>query len=154
MDPELSKRRFHRSVRPLVETPDIYRAAGLRLVEASYPMLTVALTWHRQNSEILLRVDASDWDYRPPRGWWLDADGNVLQPGSGLLPSGPGFQQGSDPYGDNRPWFCFRGWSEYHDHTSHAAENWAAYRGKGGFGLLGLIAQLHTDLNRAEVTAA
>src|SRR2546421_5330812 len=151
MDPELTRARFDRDVRPLLVNPTTYQQAGLRLIEASYPHLVVSLAWRTRGCEILLKVDATDWDYLPPKGWWISEDGAVLVAGQQRVPNGYGFQIGSNVYGEIQCWFCFPGWREYHNHPGHLQPPWAYYRRRTGYRLMGIVAQLQADLNKPEV---
>lgn len=128
-----------------------HAALGIRVVEHSFPALVVALHWRAAGREIRLHVHADNYDYRPPRGWWVDEDGAPLR--AGQVPAGGGFQQPPNPYGEDRSWLCFPGWREYHDHQSHQDNPWRALRRRREYGLPGLLVQLQRDLNGPGVTA-
>jgi hypothetical protein len=128
---------------------DVYAAVGIHVREADYPIIVADLEWHLHGRQLRLKVDATDWNYRPPKGWWIDAVGGPLKIG---VPAGLGFQVGGDVFGENRTWFCFPGWREYHDHTSHQTPTWASIRRRPQFRLTGLIVQLAADLNKSGVS--
>ena len=112
----------------------------------------MGIDWRAQNKEILLHVHADNYDYLPMRGWWVDENDSALTQGQ-QIPSGGGFQIGSNPYGENRSWLCFLGWREYHDHESHQNPSWSSIRHKGEYGLLSILLQLKTDINKGGVNA-
>jgi hypothetical protein len=153
LDPALAEARFERDIAGLTARPDVFEKVGIKLVMAKYPVLEVELYWRRQSRWIRLHVDATDYDYLPPKGWWKMATGSDLLQGSGV-PSGIGFQVGGDPHTGRRPWFCFAGWREYHDWENHHQVLWPAIRRFPRHRLLAQVRQLHKDLNRAEVTVA
>ena len=88
LDPQLAAARFLRDVRPLEEHRLAFEAAGVRLLRLEYPVIEVALLWKAKNSEVILHVEAPDYDYLPPMAWWIDASGAPLREGRGLVPSG------------------------------------------------------------------
>lgn len=150
--PGLARRRFESAIEPLLAQPEVYRSAGLSPLHYRFPFLDVELDWHRFGSLLRLRVDGTDYNYRPIRGWWIGADGNALMPGSGLVPGngGAGFHSARQ---DGTPgcWFCFRGWREYHDHTSHQDVAWAAIRTDPRYSVLALLQQLQAEVNGSGV---
>jgi len=148
VDPQLARARFERDVLAMAQKPDVYAASGIRIARLQFPILDVFLSWTRMGGEIGLHVEADDYDYRPPRGWWVNTAGEALHAGSGVVPNGNGFQSSAHPYGFALTWFCFPGWREYHDHQSHQQPTWASLRSIPRFRLPGVILQLHTDLNR------
>lgn len=151
--PHLAEARFRQGILPLLESPTTFERAGIRLIEYSFPVLIVALEWRSAKRWLRLLVEASDYDYWPLQGWWVDEEGGPLLQGSNLVPAGNGFQPASPPCGGNRSWLCFRGWRDWHDHSGHAQEiAWSAIRQWTEFQPLALIQQLHFDLNRAGVS--
>lgn len=150
LDPALARARFERDLERLIARPDIFEAAGVRLITAAYPVLEVDLHWFRRSRWIRLHVDATDYDYVPPKGWWVTEEGADMLQGSGI-PSGVGFQVGADPHTGRRPWFCFPGWREYHDWENHHQVLWTAIRRLPRHRLLAQVRQLRADLNRPEV---
>ncbi|WP_152552668.1 hypothetical protein [Pandoraea sp. E26] len=151
VNPEKSKDIFTRAIRPLLSEADAYSSAGIVVIAFEYPYLDVELGWHLHGTSIRLRIDGTDYSYRPVRGWWIDHAGNPLLSGRGSVPNGPGFHHHrvTDEPGC---WFCFLGWREYHDHPGHQQVSWAALRSQKRYGVCGLIAQLHQDINRPGVT--
>ena len=144
--PRVSERIFSMAIRPLLSEPETYAKAGLTLVAFAYPYLDLELDWHRHGSSIRLRVDGMDFSYRPVGGWWIDPSGQPLNQGANLVPSNNGFHILRES-GEQRCWFCFPGWREYHDHSSHQDVSWASLRRDRGYSVLQLVAQLHQDLN-------
>lgn len=151
VNPEMSKDIFSRAIRPLLTEADAYSSVGVKLIAFKYPYLDVELNWHQHNASIRLRVDGTDYSYRPVSGWWIDHAGNPLFPGHGAVPQGYGFHT-QLVTGEKGCWFCFPGWREYHDHFSHQQVSWAALRSQKRYGVVPLIVQLHQDLNRSGVT--
>ena len=152
VDPTLAKARFERDTRPLVQNATAYQSTGIRVIQVAFPVLEAALWWQAINGELLLHVQADDYDYLPVQGWWIDKEGQPLRPGGPHhLPNGAGFQPGGDPNGQNRTWFCFPGWRAYHDHPGHQNTPWMRYRSVDAYRLPGLIVQLQSDLSRPEV---
>ena len=151
VDPSLSRLWFDSATRPLAGDPGRYAALGIRTVRLAFPTLTAALHWRAAGREILLHVQADNYDHLPPRGWWVDDADMPLQ--AGMVPVGGGFQQPPNPYGEAKAWLCFPGWREYHDHQSHQDNPWPQLRARGGYGLSAILVQLAHDLNKAEVTA-
>lgn len=155
VNPKLAAASFERAIRSLLEDPALYARQGVRLLEYRYPVLDLELTWERRAQVLRLRVDASDFNYRPIKGWWIGADGSAVVGGQGLLPSGKGFHTASRADGRPGAWFCFPGWSEWHDHNGHHREKtWASLRIDPSFAPLALIMQLHSSLQHTEVTVA
>ena len=150
VDPSLSKMWFDRGTAPLVGRPDSYAGAGIRVVECEFPVLVVGLSHKSTGKEMLLRVHADDYNYLPPRGWWVDENGDPLQ--ANRVPSGNGFQPPPNPCKEDRGWLCFPGWREYHDHQSHQDNPWGPLRGKKEYGISATIMQLWHDLNGGGVT--
>lgn len=148
--PELARATFERSIRPLLDRPDVYQQAGIRLVKYTYPFLDVELDWHRLGAKIILRVDGTDYNYRPVSGHWIDSAGASLGQGNAGIPHGAGFHL-SDADNKSRSWFCFLGWREYHDHTSHQDRSWNSIRCDTRYSVLQIIQQLLTDLNSVGV---
>ncbi|ALX10291.1 hypothetical protein P350_01360 [Burkholderia cepacia JBK9] len=151
VNPEKSKDIFTRAIRPLLTEADAYSSAGIKFIAFEYPYLDVELNWHLHNASIRLRVDGTDYSYRPVSGWWIDHTGNPLLPGHGAVPQGYGFHINRFT-GEKGCWFCYLGWREYHDHISHQQVSWAALRSQNRYSVVQLIVQLHQDLNRQGVT--
>lgn len=149
--PQLAKASFGRAIQPLLSGVEKYERLGIKLLNFSYPYLDVEVEWRVKSASIRMRVDGTDFPYRPISGWWIDNDGQKLQVGSGRVPEGNGFHT-SYERGELGCWFCFRGWREYHDHTSHQDASWASIRDDKRYAVLQLVLQLHKDLNHAGVT--
>lgn len=147
--PLLAQASFERAIRPLLDQPEVYGRAGITLHALSYPFLDLRLEWYRQGISLNLRVDATDYSYRPIGGWWISDHGDPLRQETGLVPSGMGFHPSGE---EGKPWFCFLGWREYHDHPGHQGVSWAALRSQPRYGVLQLIQQLQKDLNGQQVT--
>lgn len=149
VDPSLSKMWFDRGTAPLVERPGTYAGAGIRVVKRSFPVLIVGLSYKSAGREFLLHVHADDYNYLPPRGWWVDGNGSPLP--ADRAPRGAGFHADVNPYKEDRGWLCYPGWREYHDHQSHQNDPWGPLRGKKEYGISARIMQLWHDLNHAGV---
>lgn len=149
--PVLARARFERSIVALLESPSMYEKAGLRKIHYEFPILIVELHSRRHERWLRLRVDATDYDYRPLQGWWVDAQGAPLVAGSSLVPQGAGFQINPAPNQERRCWFCFKGWRDWHDHSSHQDTAWAAIRPQKEFSPLALLLQLISDFNNPNV---
>lgn len=155
VNPKLAAAGFGRAIRPLLEDPQLYARQGVRLLDYHFPMLDLELTWERRGQLLHLRIDATDFNYRPIKGWWIGLDGLAVPRGQGLLPAGKGFHTGSRADGRPGGWFCFAGWSEWHDHNGHHSEkSWASLRTDPSSAPLALIMQLHASLQHHEVTIA
>lgn len=150
-DPALSRAWFDRDLAPLVNSPETYLLAGLRLLKAVYPIVEVGLRWGLTNGEIILHVDATDYHYFPPSGWWIDSGGTPLLPGRGVIPIDAGFQVGPTPSGIQRSWLCFQGWREFHEHPGHQEPSWRWVRSMPGGRFPGLLTQLASDLSDPRV---
>lgn len=148
--PKLAKACFEKSIQPLLDSPDKYEMVGIKLLSFSYPYLDVELNWHAIGNNINLRLDGSDYPYRPVSGYWIHADGTPLYRGTGLVPEGGGFHTLWHDQ-SQKCWFCFKGWSEYHNHVSHQDISWASIRQDSRFSVLQLIMQLTKDLNNPGV---
>lgn len=151
--PKLAQASFERAIQPLLTKRELYEKVGVKFVAYSYPYLDVELDWYRHGTKLILRVEGTDYRYRPVSGWWIDSAGNPLQQGQQKVPAGHGFHTTDQ---DSRPrcWFCFRGWREYHDHSSHQDLSWASIRRNPRYSVLQLILQLHKDLNLTGVQRA
>ena len=154
VNPKLAAASFGKAIQPLLTEQERYAQFGVRLVAYLFPFLDVDLDWHAHRRSIRLRVDGTDYPYRPVGGWWIDSSGARQLPGHALLPTGNGFhlhrQDGTTP----APWFCFTGWREYHDHHGHQDVPWASIRDVPRYAVLQLILQLQRELNKPGVTLA
>lgn len=154
VDPALAKRKFERDLLLLLMDQKKLVNLGISMQTINFPLIDVGFWWRAKNREIILRIQADDYDYLPVQGWWIDKEGSPLRQGRGLVPNGAGFQvQNSHPYNLDRGWLCFPGWREYHDHQSHQNLSWASIRHNPSYRLPGLILQLFTNLNRQGVSA-
>lgn len=144
--PKLAKASFERAIQPLLTAPDKYEKTGVKLLAFSFPYLDVELDWFLYQTKIKLRVDGTDFPYRPVGGWWIDSNGTPLLQGSQKVPQNNGFHIQNE---DSNPccWFCFRGWREYHNHSSHQDISWASIRRDPRYSVLQLVMQLVKDLN-------
>lgn len=149
VDPSLSRALFDEETGLLVET-DAYASTGVRVIERAYPVLIVGLYCKAAGREIRLHVQADNYDYLPPSGWWVGDDGMYLP--AHMVPRGGGLQKPPTLSGDKRGWLCFPGWREYHDHPSHLDDKWAARSIFPEHRLPGALVQLAHDLNRPGVT--
>lgn len=148
--PQLALASFTVAIRPLLTEPEKYEKLGMKLLGFSFPYLDVQLDWRNKGAKIKLRVDGRDFPYRPVGGWWIDDSGLVLLPGAQKVPNGSGFHT---THLNSQPgcWFCFKGWREYHDHSSHQDLSWASIRNDSRYSVLQLILQLQRDLNQTNV---
>lgn len=152
VDPALAKARFDRDSEPLRASPAAFLVAGVRVVTVEFPLVVVGLTWRAIQAEILLQVRADEYDYLPVSGGWVDSSGAcLLRGGPSRIPYGGGFWVDSHPHGGNRPWFCFAGWREFHDHVSHQATPWIQHRARPEYRIPGIVVQLAADLNKPGV---
>jgi hypothetical protein len=150
--PKLAQASFGRAIRPLLDSPDLYAPLGVRLIQYHYPLLDCELQWQAQSRALLLRVNGTDFNYRPIGGQWIEPDGSALVAGANRAPSGYGFHPGGRPDGQPGGWFCFPGWAEWHNHNGHHRERaWASLRHDPAYAPLALILQLQTDLNKKDV---
>ena len=149
--PQLAKASFGRAIQPLLIGAEKFERLGIKLLNFSYPHLDVEVDWRANCAPIRLRLDGTDFPYRPISGWWIDSDGTRLLAGFGRVPEGYGFHT-SYQHGEPGCWFCFRGWREYHDHSGHQDTSWAAIRDDKRYAVLQLILQLHKDINQTGVT--
>lgn len=148
--PRLAQERFSRALHALLETPACFATTGIHLIEYSFPFLYVGLDMPARGQRLRLRVDGSDYDYRPIDGRWVDSQNQIIRAGSGLIPSSAGFH--AEPMeGWDGPWFCFLGWKSWHNHSGHQDTPWQAIRGLPDYSPSALIRQLHADLNRPGV---
>lgn len=150
VDPLLSKSRFDRDTAVLVKNLVNFSTIGIRPVKIDFPTLIVGLQWKSQNKEILLYIDASNYDYVPISGWWIDENGNPLKQGQNI-PNGEGIQVNPHPNGEDRSWFCFRGWREYHNHTGHQDVSWNSIKHIDEYRIMGIIHNLHSVLNSKNI---
>ncbi|TDP72994.1 hypothetical protein [Roseateles toxinivorans] len=152
VNPKLAAASFGKAIQPLLTGRERYAMLGVRLVAYAFPFLDVELDWSAHGRTIRLRVDGTDYPYRPVGGWWIDASGERLMPGQQAVPASNGFhlnkQDGTTP----APWFCFMGWREYHDHQGHQEVSWASIRNVPRYSVLQLIVQLQRELNKTGVT--
>lgn len=151
--PKLAAASFEKAIQPLLTGRDQYATHGLRLVAYSFPFLDVDLDWHSHGRVIRLRVDGTDFPYRPVGGWWISTAGERLMPGSQTVPQGMGFHPTKQD-GQPGPWFCFLGWREYHDHQGHQDISWASIRNEPRYTVLQLLLQLQRELNKTGVMLA
>lgn len=153
-DSKLSNDRFERDMVPLLNNAEMFQAIGMKVIRINFPQIDVALWWRKMQSEIILRVEAREYDYLPVSGWWIDANGVPLLKGKQQVPYGMGFQsEDGHPHELQKAWFCFQGWREYHDHSGHQNTPWSSIMLEPKYRISGLIQQLNTELNRSEVNA-
>jgi len=145
--PNLARKALELSIAPLFSSHEVFRAIGIELLEYQFPEVDLLLTWPLHNCELRLRVDASNYSYRPIDGWWIGEDSCPLPSGAGRVPQGNGFHT-QRLNGDVRSWFCFPGWQEYHNHPSHQDISWASIRNQPQYCVSALISNLRVDLNR------
>ncbi|MDD5581465.1 MAG: hypothetical protein PHY16_19640 [Methylobacter sp.] len=148
--PKLAQASFEKAIQPLLTAPAKYEKAGVKLLAFSFPYLDVEVDWHLHASNIRLRIDGTDFPYRPVGGWWIDQSNNPLLLGLQQVPSGNGFHV-NDQDGKPRCGFCFRGWREYHNHSGHQDISWASIRRDSRYSMLQLVMQLVKDLNSTAV---
>lgn len=149
--PKLASASFEKAIRPLLTGREQFAKVGVHLISYEFPYLDVDLDWPAQGRAIQLRVDCTDYPYRPVGGWWITSDGERQMAGSNLVPSGNGFHPQKQD-GQPGPWFCFPGWREYHNHAGHQDVQWAAIRADTRYAVLQLIVQLQRELNKTGVT--
>lgn len=141
--PELAQASFDLAITSLLTHGALFVNEGLRVVRYDFPYLDVELAWTAQQQSLLLRVDGTDFAYRPIDGWWIDAQGQRLVSG---IPQGNGFH--TQTYeGTPRAWFCWLGWAGYHDHPSHQDTSWAAIRQDKIYRVVPLLQRLVRALN-------
>jgi len=151
-DPLLARMKFETDSLPLVNEAANFQKTGIRVIEVNFPVIEVALFWKMKQREIMLRIIADEYDYLPVQAYWINEGGEALLSGQGFIPQGIGFQtEGGNPLEVPRSWLCFRGWREYHE--CHLEVLWSAIRNLSQYRIPGLITQLYSDLNRAEVQA-
>jgi len=148
--PELAKASFGLAVEPLLTHGPLFAKEGIRFVRYDFPLLDLELTWTTRGQRIRLRVDGTDFPYRPVDGWWIDEDGRRLSTG---IPIGAGFHT-SNPDGTPRSWFCWLGWAGFHDHPSHQDTSWAAIRNDKDYRVVPLLQRLVRALNGPGVQIA
>src|ERR1700742_4595269 len=90
--PALAKARFTHAMSPLIEHPETFARLGVHLIDCAFPYLYVDLEMRARHQRIRLRVDGSNYDYRPLDGRWVDGEHQILLMGQGRIPSGNGFQ--------------------------------------------------------------
>jgi hypothetical protein len=149
--PRLARASFETAIGPLLTDPKTYAEAGIELVRYEYPHLDVKLHWHKEHLDLLLRVDGTDYNYRPVGGWWINADGIPLRKGCGNMPENMGFHTAMED-ATQRGWFCFAGWREYHNHSSHQNVSWASIRHDWQYSVIQLILRLRRNLNESGTT--
>ena len=79
--PKLAKASFEKALRPLLTAQGNFEKVGVRFLAFSFPYLDVELDWHLHQTKIQLRIDGTDFPYRPVSGWWIDSDQARLSQG-------------------------------------------------------------------------
>ena len=148
--PELAQAGFEDAIQPLLDNPERYGKFGVRFVDFAFPYLDVDLDWRAQGRVIRLRVDGTDYPYRPVEGWWIDGAGQRLLAGTRQVPSGNGFHT-QDQRQQQKCWLCFLGWRSYHDYSTHQQISWASIRRDPRYSVLQQLIQLVTELNKTGV---
>ena len=151
--PELAAASFERAIQPLLDDPEQFGKFGVRLVGFNFPYLDIDLDWRALGRLIRLRVDGTDYPYRPVEGWWIDASGQRLVAGAQQVPTNNGFHT-QDQRGRNECWLCFLGWRSYHDYSTHQQTSWASIRRDRRYSVLQLVMQLVQELNTTGVKLA
>lgn len=141
--PELAQASFDLAIAPLLNHGALFANEGLRLFRYEFPYLDLELAWAAQQRSLLLRVDGTNFAYRPIDGWWIDAQGERLATG---IPEGAGFHVRTVE-GAARAWFCWLGWAGFHDHPGHQDTSWAAIRQDKTYRVVPLLQRLVQALN-------
>lgn len=154
VNPNLASASFGKAIRPLLTGQERFALLGVRLASYSFPFLDVDLDWPAHGRTIRLRVDGTDFPYRPVGGWWINSSGERLLPGHQAVPLNNGFHANKQDGTTPAPWFCFPGWREYHDHQGHQDTPWPCIRTVSRYAVLQLIVQLQRELNKTGVLLA
>lgn len=148
--PALAEAALRNAVQPILSRPESFILFGIRLLTFSFPYIDFELDWPLYGTKIRLRVDGTDFPYRPIGGWWIDSSGTPIFPGAMQVPQNLGFHTNRAD-GTQGCWLCFKGWRDYHNHGGHQDASWASFRHDPQFTILQLIMQLTKELNRTGV---
>lgn len=151
-DLQVTKKKFQREVETFKASVDSYRARGILLQKAEFPLVYVMFTApHLKPVPVVFaaRIDFTNYDATPPSLVLVDPFSfepipiqNVGTSFPKLLKMAEGQFQPQfllQHYGtDDIPFLCVEGIKEYHLHPAHTGNSWFLHRQKGK-GTLGYI---------------
>lgn len=119
---------FTTKERTLVRDPVPSRLLGPGGGELQFQAPVLDLGAPPQERALVLRMDCTDFDGRPPGAELLHPDGSPLADREWPRdPANQGIVRGHPIYGE-RPFFCRRGLIEFHTHPQHEDEPWDLFR--------------------------
>jgi hypothetical protein len=146
VDPAVSKRKFDREVRQLLQHREHFRRRGALVLQTDFPEVFVALGTPKAQNRFLpygVVLDFSDYDTYPPSVRLVDPftkerlawpaipykfkRSSVIAPG--------GFSQVTDllqHWTDDQVFVCLAGVREYHQSSAHTGDPWWSHRGREG----------------------
>ena len=161
-DPSVSRVKFGREVAAVRAHNDAWRARGVLVLDATFPVVTAAFAAPQLRPPPLLfgvRIDFTDYDHHPPSVTLVDPfSGRPLHAAETptllwrhvqrAAPNGDGveYQVTTPPLvvevPGRLPFVCMQGVREYHEYPSHSGDAWALYRGSNVGSLGYLLEQL------------
>jgi Predicted metal binding domain len=173
VDPEVSRTKFEREIADYRSSEEDYRARGWLLLDATFPIVRVALCAARINPPAVItgvELDYTNYDERPPSVRLINPfTGNpyaweslptmlkrrVVGPPVDL----PGIPRGADGQlprmlteqtlmqpdpPKGTPFLCVAGVREYHDHPAHSGDSWDLHRSSGAGRLVRILEVIDT----------
>ena len=118
--------------------PELFESRGWTLFSRTYPVLDVGFS-ASDGARLRLRLICNDWNDLPPSVQFFDWGGqplaNIERDPAGVFNNSPHPITG-------KPFVCMKGVREYHTHSSHLSDSWAAIRNDKRFSLGGILTQL------------
>ncbi|MBL7771542.1 MAG: hypothetical protein JNM95_01625 [Chitinophagaceae bacterium] len=153
VEPAVSKEKFDRELNLFLSNKGEYIKRGIILVDAIFPSIDFIFLAQKLTPMAVVfavRVNFNNYDVEPPSVTFIDPLSKLPIPAMKCLTH---FQKriGLDPNGQiqtqallqfetpfSKPFLCFAGIREYHNHPFHTGDSWLLYR-KRGEGTLSFI---------------
>jgi hypothetical protein len=151
VEPQVSRAKFEREIAEYREHEHLYRARGILLVKADFPVVIVALAAPQLSPPAIVTgalFDYTNYDTRPPSVRLVNPFTGVPYMAKELPTNLPrATVEGGPPstalmafYSpDDIPFLCLAGVREYHDHPGHSGNSWELYRASGAGRLVRLL---------------
>lgn len=138
IDPEVSQRKFARALE-LIDggAADFVASANWEVVGRDYPVIEVVWKHPRSGRRVGFRFSFDEWDAQAPSLELFDPDTRALLPWERWPKNG--WAVGDVHPITKKPFLCLPGIREYHDHSSHFGDSWAALRGRDTYAIVYLL---------------
>lgn len=138
IDPEVSQLKFARALADIDSgAAEFVTGSKWEVLGRTYPAFEVVWTHPRSGRRVGFRFLFDDWDAIAPS---LE----LFNPETGAALPWPEWPKNGWSVGDGhpltgKPFLCLPGVREYHNHSGHRMEAWAALRERGTYSMLQLV---------------